>query len=153
LGSPASLSVQHSRRNAEALDSESEESEPQDPARQSEDEEEELRTRTEALNYLGQVPTIPDSPSPFESNNEDFETLPTPSQIENVKLAQSFIKLIRDATLDNGKMDNDATYRLRNPNSDPIDLSDPDLRFSLDLYLSCMNASEATYNEVRRSIL
>ena len=145
--------MQRSRPDAETLDLESEESKPPDPANESEDEEEELRTRTEALNYLGQVAVMPASPSASENDDEDFETLPTPSQIENVKLAQSFIELIKNATLENGKMDKAATYRLRNPNTDPIDLSDPDLRFSLDLYLSCMNASEATYNEVRLSIL
>jgi len=94
-----------------------------------------------------------DSPSASESDDEDFETLPTPSQIENVKLAHSFIELIKNATPENGEMDNAATYHLRNPNTDPIYLSDPDLSFSPDLYLSCINASEATYNEVRLSIL
>src|ERR1700678_3283375 len=146
---------QYHRRDADTLGSESEESEPPNPGSESDDGEEELQARTEALNYLGQVPLILTSPSPpaSEKDDEDFETLPTPSQIENVRLAQSFIELIRKATLNNGKMDPAAIDRLRNPSIEPIDLSDPDLRFSLDLYLACTNASEATYNDVRQSIL
>ncbi|KAF8890250.1 hypothetical protein CPB84DRAFT_1837475 [Gymnopilus junonius] len=113
---------------------------------ESDDEEQDLRARTEAMNY--HEPNIES-----DSDSEDWETLPTPSRIEMVRLAQSFIELIKNATLDNGKMDPAATERLRNPSTEPIDLSDPDLRFSLDLYLACMNASEATYNDVRQAIL
>jgi len=65
--------LQRSRPDAETLDLESEESKPPDPANESEDEEEELRTRTEALNYLGQVAVMPASPSASENNDEDFE--------------------------------------------------------------------------------
>ncbi|KIJ97243.1 hypothetical protein K443DRAFT_133885 [Laccaria amethystina LaAM-08-1] len=116
----------HSNRGTESIDSDFEESEPPDP---------------------GTTPLV------SECEDDDWETLPTPSRIENVKLTQSFIELIKNATLDNGKMDPCATERLRNPPTEPVDLSDPDLRFSLDLYLSCMNSSEATYNQVRQSVL
>jgi hypothetical protein len=43
--------------------------------------------------------------------------------------------------------------RLENPFEDLVDISDPAIRLSLDLFLSCGNASEETYNDVRRSIL
>ncbi|KIJ95896.1 hypothetical protein K443DRAFT_134296 [Laccaria amethystina LaAM-08-1] len=112
-------------------------SEPPDPGSDSDAEDDEIQA----------------APLVSECEDDNWETLPTPSRIENVKLAQSFIKLIKNATLDNGKMDPSATERLRNPPTEPIDLSDPDLRFSLDLYLSCTNSSEATYNQVRQSVL
>jgi hypothetical protein len=84
------------------------------------------------------LPTIPDTPD---------EDIPQ-SRIENVRIAQSFIEEIKNATLDNGKLDPAATERVRHPDEEIVDLSDPDLRFSLDLYMSCINASEATYNSV-----
>ena len=36
---------------------------------------------------------------------------------------------------------------------DIVNITDPNIRLSLDLFLSCGNASEETYNSVRRSIL
>jgi hypothetical protein len=90
-----------------------------------------------------ELPTIPDPP---------IEDIPQ-SRIENVRIAQSFIEEIKNATLENGKMDPVATERLRHPDEELTDLSDPDLRFSLDLYMSCVNASEATYNSVRKAVI
>lgn len=88
------------------------------------------------------------------TENEDLLTHSPHSQIEHVRIAQAFIDEIRNATLDNGKLDAAATERLRNPDTEIIiDLSDPDLRFSLELYMASINASEATYNGVRDSIL
>ena len=55
--------------------------------------------------------------------------------------------------LDNGKLDATTTERLQHPDQGSVDLSDPDVRFSLDLYIACINSSEATYNNVRTSIL
>ncbi|KAF8172911.1 hypothetical protein BJ912DRAFT_831986, partial [Pholiota molesta] len=76
-----------------------------------------------------------------------------PSRIEHVRVTQEFIDLIQNATLENGKLDEAATHRLRNPEETVIDVSDPDTRFSLDLYMSCTNTSEETYNSIRQSIL
>jgi len=43
--------------------------------------------------------------------------------------------------------------RLRNPSTEPVDISDPDTRLSLDLFMACRNASESTYTGVRHAIL
>ncbi|KAF9559080.1 hypothetical protein CPC08DRAFT_608363, partial [Agrocybe pediades] len=76
------------------------------------------------------------------------------SQIKHIKISQDFLKEIRSATLENGKLSEDAIHRLRNPTVETMDLDgDPDLRLSVDLYLSCINAAEETYNGVRRSIM
>lgn len=88
------------------------------------------------------------TPESSEEQDNDGDIPEGDSRIEHVKLAQEFIKLIQNATLDNGKMDSDATGCLRFPSQETEDLSDPDLRFSLDLYMSCIDASEATYNNV-----
>ena len=82
----------------------------------------------------------------------DDEEEPIPSLIEHDKTAQAYIEEIKKATYDNGKLDSSVIEQLRNPTEEIVDVSDPDLRFSLDLYMSCMNASEATYDGVRKSI-
>ena len=89
------------------------------------------------------LPTIPDR------LDEDIPQ----SRIESVRIAQSFIEEIKNATLDNGKLEPAATERLRHPDEEIVDLSDPDLRYSLDLYMSCINASEATYNSARQAAI
>lgn len=87
------------------------------------------------------------------TENEDLNAHTPLSRIEHVRISQAFIDEIKNATLDNGKLDATATERLRNPDTEIIDLTDPDLRYSLELYMSCINASEATYNSVRESTL
>ncbi|PPQ93926.1 LOW QUALITY PROTEIN: hypothetical protein CVT25_010667 [Psilocybe cyanescens] len=125
---------------------------PSDPASESKDNEEELCARTKVLN-IGLVPVVSASPSTTESDNEAIEDIPTPSHIENLRLTQAFIELIKNTTLNNGKLDETSTDRLQDPVTDPIDLSDPALCFSLDLYIACMNPSEATYNAVWQAIV
>jgi hypothetical protein len=75
------------------------------------------------------------------------------SRIEHVRTAQEFIAEISRATYHNSKLDESTIDRLENPFEDLVDISDPAIRLSLDLFLSCGNASEETYNDVRRSIL
>ena len=82
----------------------------------------------------------------------DDEEEPIPSLIEHDKTAQAYIEEIKKATYDNGKLDPSVIEQLQNPTEEIVNVSDPDLQFSLDLYMSCMNASEATYNSVRKSI-
>jgi hypothetical protein len=100
----------------------------------------------EALNVFDNL--VPDVAEEDEENHEY-----NPSHIEHVKIAQKFIDEIKKATLDNGKLDPSVVEYLRNPDREIVDVTDPDIRFSLDLYMSCTNASEATYNSVRQSIL
>ena len=75
------------------------------------------------------------------------------SRIETIQITQSFVKDILAATLDNGNLDDDVINRLRNPQEGPMDISDPDLLLSLDLFLAVTNASEETYKSCRDAIL
>jgi hypothetical protein len=68
------------------------------------------------------------------------------SRIENVRIVQQYIQAISSATLDHDTLNEDVVHRLRNPIEHEVDISDPDLRLSLDLFLACSHASEATYN-------
>lgn len=75
------------------------------------------------------------------------------SRFENIRFTQQIVQEISSARLENDKLEPDVLERLRNPVSQPVDISDPDLRLSLDLFMACSHASEATYNAVRDSIL
>ena len=75
------------------------------------------------------------------------------SQIGSIKVTQEFIKEIRAATLDNGNLEEALIYQLRNPLEEPTDISDPDIRLSLDLYMAITNASDETYTNCRNAIL
>ena len=63
------------------------------------------------------------------------------SRIDSIKLTQDFIKEIQHATLDNGNLDEDLVHRLRNPCEQPADISNPDIRLSLDLFMAVTNAA------------
>jgi hypothetical protein len=76
-----------------------------------------------------------------------------PSLIEHLRFAQEFIYQVSHATLDNGRLDDLTIDYLKYPEEGPVDISDPDTRLSLGLFLSCNNASEQTYTDVRHEIL
>ena len=86
---------------------------------------------------------------------QDDEELPAlvQSRIEHVNLAQKFIQEISAATLENGNLDPDVIERLRNPEEGPVDISDPDVRLSLDLFMACEKSSQSTYTAAREAIL
>ena len=90
-----------------------------------------------------------------ENPQLDDEEVPAlaQSRIEHVNLAQKFIEEISAATLDNGNLDPDVLERLRNPEEGPVDISDPDIRLSLDLYMACEKSSQSTYSSSRDAIL
>lgn len=92
-------------------------------------------------------------PSTSTDDGEAGELPAAVSRIDSIKVTQDFIKEIRAATLDNGNLDDDLVDRLRNPPEQPADISDPDLRLSLDLFLAVTNASEETYKLCREAIL
>jgi hypothetical protein len=97
---------------------------------------------------------LEDEPNPG-TENEDADEFPALAQlwIEHVKLAQQFIDEISAATFDNGNLDADVIERLRNPEEGPVDISDPDIRLSLDLFMACENSSQQTYTAAREAIL
>lgn len=75
------------------------------------------------------------------------------SSIEHVCITEQFIERIRNATLDNGGLDEHTKWRLRNPIEEVGEINDPQIRLSIDIYLSVTNTSEATYNKVRDAVL
>lgn len=85
-------------------------------------------------------------PSPTEEDDGHDHDM---SHIEHVHNAQEFIAEISQVTYHNSKLDKSTIFRLKNPLENLVDISDPDVRLSLDLFISCGNASEETYNGVR----
>ena len=88
-----------------------------------------------------------------ELDNED--NIPALSRLENVRTTQSFIQLIKDATYENGNLDDEMCYRLRNPleRTADDDVADPNVRYSLDLFLAITNSAQETYTTVREATL
>ncbi|KAL0960636.1 hypothetical protein HGRIS_005665 [Hohenbuehelia grisea] len=107
-------------------------------------------------------PIQPPPPTPAdpgsESDNEDDlgpgdhrpdaeEQLPF-SRIEDVKLSQEFIELLKSANLDDSGLGPDDLEDLRKPSAIPLEvLQNPDFRLSIRLFLSSLKSSEATYTE------
>ncbi|KAF9034266.1 hypothetical protein BJ165DRAFT_1417414 [Panaeolus papilionaceus] len=72
--------------------------------------------------------------------------------IESLELSQRYIESIRDATLENSGLPQRTIEELRNPRHDiEEDLHDPDTRLALDIFISCLHASEATYNNITKA--
>ncbi len=106
------------------------------------------------LNRLDAAPpSDPDENRDLDAEDASDDPGPPISHIEDIAISQQFIHEIQSATLDMDKLDKDVLHRLRNPDTEPVDISDPDLRLSLDLLTACSNASEAVYNGVRKAIL
>ena len=76
-----------------------------------------------------------DSPEVLENNETDEGIV-----VADLFIAQSFIN-----GLDNSSMDPQSVVRLRNPYTEVLDTSDPNLRQSLDFYLATELASRDTY--------
>jgi len=110
---------------------------------------EELCLHAAVLAVLSEHP-----PSPPGDSAGDGDKIPdTISQIKNIKITQQFIQEIHSATLDNGGLNPSVVEHLWIPEEELVDISDPDIQLSLDLYLAVTNASEATYKGCRNAIL
>ncbi len=70
---------------------------------------------------------------------------------QDLQTSMDFIRLIREATLENSSLDVEVIKRLRNPSpSSPLqsDLNYTGLLVSLHMFLATLNASQAVYNEL-----
>ncbi|EDR01265.1 uncharacterized protein LACBIDRAFT_312364 [Laccaria bicolor S238N-H82] len=90
-----------------------------------------------------------------EEDQQPDNSSQEPSCIEHVRITQQFIEEIKNATLDNAKLDRETLHRLRNPEQGPIaiDITDPNTRLSLDIFMSCKNSSQRMYSNIRNSFI
>ncbi|KII89767.1 hypothetical protein PLICRDRAFT_564772 [Plicaturopsis crispa FD-325 SS-3] len=76
-------------------------------------------------------------------------------EIEDIRITNQFIDLLKHASLDDGVegLDPETIELLRHPVEHTLDVDDPDLRLSIDLFLAATTASQATYIATRAAIL
>jgi hypothetical protein len=85
----------------------------------------------------------------------DLEELSDIARLKDIKIAMEFVRLLEVASLDSPHscLDEATTNRLRNPPRAPANISDPDLRLGLDLFLANINSSQKAYSASRDAIL
>lgn len=74
-------------------------------------------------------------------------------RIDDLKVARDFINGLRAASLLDENLPDEVLTHLQHPTQEPLDIDDPDIRLSIDLFLSVGNASQETYTSVRAAIL
>ncbi|KAG6859743.1 hypothetical protein C0995_004597 [Termitomyces sp. Mi166 len=89
--------------------------------------------------------------SSHADTEEDTEQL-SETCIESLCVAQKYIHLIQNASLDEDKLDTETLHHLRHPIEGPVNIISPDYRLSLEIF-TVTNSSEATYNQCHTSIL
>ncbi|KAH0589947.1 hypothetical protein H2248_000134 [Termitomyces sp. 'cryptogamus'] len=92
-----------------------------------------------------------DQDSTLTSVIEDDKELPE-AHIESLCISKEYIHLIQNATLDNGKLDQDTIDHLQNPIAGPITIPEPDDQLSLEIFAPT-NANKSTYNQCHAAIL
>ncbi|KIM71552.1 hypothetical protein PILCRDRAFT_40162, partial [Piloderma croceum F 1598] len=76
-----------------------------------------------------------------------------PVRIADLHIALSFIDALKSASLDDENLDAEVLERLRHPLQELVDDIDPDLRLSIDLFLSTSNSSQQSYTSAQEAIL
>lgn len=99
--------------------------------------------------FLGEIPSI------VQYEDIDLEELSAVAKLDHIKQAMEFILALEKASLDDrfSKLGPEALWRLRNPPTCPANITTPDLRLGLDLFLSTINSSQQTYTDTRKAIL
>jgi hypothetical protein len=101
---------------------------------------------------VGCLEETPEVPLAHHIGLEELSDL---ARLEDIKLAMKFIQALEGASLDdeNSGLDADTLHRLRNSPTSCVDLSDPDLRLGLDLFLVSIKSSQDMYTMARDAIL
>ena len=94
-------------------------------------------------------------PNAIQYEDIDLDELSALAKLDHIKQAMEFIRALEEASLDDGvsKLDPEALHRLRHPPTCPAEITSPDLRLGLDLFLSTINSSQQTYTSARKAIL
>ncbi|KAJ7022701.1 hypothetical protein C8F04DRAFT_922329, partial [Mycena alexandri] len=74
--------------------------------------------------------------------------------LDDIKISQAYIDLLKTATLDEENLDPHVLEHLRNPIQEVLSVDlEPDLLLSIENYISLSNASEEAYTQVRENII
>jgi hypothetical protein len=90
-------------------------------------------------------------PSHAEQETEEVRAV----CMEEIKIAYEFSQIVKTARLGDAHdgLDDAHRERLRNPPQECLDITDPDIRLSLDLYLAMGNASQQSYKDTCQAVL
>ncbi|OBZ72992.1 hypothetical protein A0H81_07205 [Grifola frondosa] len=89
-----------------------------------------------------------DEEDPIEITVENIK-----SEVDDIRIAEEFREQLRTAQLEKSGLSEQDIFRLRNPEEAELDIDDPILRLSLDIFLAVSNASEQTYTDVRDALM
>ena len=108
----------------------------------------------ESQSESGSDPTVVEASNRAVPSNLDLAELSELAQLDDIKLAMRFIRALEIASLDDEMgLDPETIEYLRDAPQFPVETIDPDLRLSLDLFLSVSNSSQETYTSARKAIL
>jgi hypothetical protein len=95
------------------------------------------------------------SESPSTAAYVDLEELSNIAHLKDMKMAMEYIRALETASLDddNNHLDEEIVQRLRNPRTSPVDVSDPNFRLGLDLFLASIKTTQENYNLTREAVL
>lgn len=104
---------------------------------------------------LEETPPPPPAGQHLSESEINLDELADLARLSDIKLAMDFIRALEVASLDDehNRLSEDAVERLRNPPTSPVDVSDPDFRLALDLFLAHLQSSQESYTLTREAIL
>jgi hypothetical protein len=110
------------------------------------------------LNTTGETPIVGDAGCLEEQVPPQaslFVELSDLARLKDIKLSMEFIKALESASLDDehNRLESHYIHRLRNPPTSRADVTDPDFRLGLDLFLASIKSSQDTYTLSRDAIL
>ncbi|ETW76855.1 hypothetical protein HETIRDRAFT_125856 [Heterobasidion irregulare TC 32-1] len=92
-----------------------------------------------------------------DDDDVDITAENSPSLIEDIRITERFISELQTATLKNGDLPLSLVQTLQDPDHCPqgplVELNDPILRLSLDLFLAVSNASQQTYTDIGAALM
>jgi hypothetical protein len=97
------------------------------------------------------LPTIAHAPNPSVSTEGSVNSEQIP--LDHLRYAHQFIEALKTSTLEDGGLRAEDVHRLCHPEQQPLILDNPDISFSLELFMSMSGSSQQTYRDAREAVL
>ncbi|OBZ79028.1 hypothetical protein A0H81_01464 [Grifola frondosa] len=94
------------------------------------------------------IPPLNNEEDPIEITVENVKL-----EVDDIRIAEEFKEQLKTARLETSGLSEQDIFRLRNSEEGELDIDDPILRLSLDIFLAVSNASEQTYTDVRDALM
>jgi hypothetical protein len=118
-----------------------------------------LRSPSETLKQCAFQDPLPDQSVPRASASAPATEAPVQSaaadqiKLEHLKYAHEFIEALKTSTLEDGGLSPESIRRLLNPEQAPLVIDDPDVEFSLELFMALSGSAQHAYRDAREAIL